>query len=237
MNKVFCRKRLLSSFILAGYLILFNTSCGLDTFYVVNSPTNVVHAPVHTSNDFTDSYFEFRIGDDNPNVKFLGTDVYYKIYKSASYLESQVDDLITIANKDESDTAAKKMIENYNYKPLRAKGHEGDSVLISSKISKDTKIYIRLSDYTDLYPAQIIIGNTQQGIPVRNLSEWPSFNFSTLTSDLRPKSGDADVNSSGSSTENVWYISMFAVAIGQDANYSSLYSNVLYLGAVKIPSE
>ncbi len=239
MNKVFCKKGLLFSLIFTGYLILFNTSCGLDTFYVINGPKNVRHSPVHSSNDYAENYFEFYVGDANTGIRFLGTDVYYKIYKSSSTLETQVNDLITIANKDESDAAARRMIENYKYQPLRARGHEGDNTLISSSTASNTLVTIRLSDYTDQYLAQITIGSgtSSIGVPVRLTDTTLSFTFTSLTPDKQPKTGDSDVNESGSSSENVWYVSMFALAQGQDATYSPLYSNILYLGSVKIPNE
>lgn len=237
MNKVFCKKGLFFSLIFTGYLILFNTSCGLDTFYVINGPKTVRHSPVHSSSDYAENYFEFYIGEPNSGIRFLGTDVYYKIYKSSSILETQVNDLITIANKDESDAAATKMIESYKYQPLRARGYEGDDTLISPDTTGNTLVTIRLSDYTDQYLAQITIGNSPRGIPVRLRNTNLSFTFTNLTPDQQPKSGDNDVNESGTSSENVWYVSMFALALGQDAKYSPLYSNILYLGSVKIPTE
>ncbi len=244
MNKVFCRKRLLFSLIFTGYLILFNTACGLDTFYVLDAPTNVVHKPEHGAIDFATSYFEFYTTDkEYESIKFLGTDVYYKIYKSSARLDSEVNDLENLASRDQSSSnAAEKLITSYRYQPLRGAGHDDVSVLIPSDGSDD-KVYIRLSDYTSTYPAQItvnndnIYGSDSRVIPVRNLSNKPSFNFSTIAADLRPKSGDVDVSDSGSSSDNYWYVSLFALAIGQDSTYSPIYSNILYLGSVRISAE
>ena len=240
MNKAFCRKRTIFSLLLTGCLIFFNLSCGLDTFYVIDAPTNGVHKPDCSSIDYSDNYFDFYTVDkEYESVKFLGTDVYYKIYKSSARLNSEADDLISIANKsDSASAAAERMIQSYKFQTLRAEGHAGDSVLIPT-VESNQRIVIRLNTYTSLYPAQITIdGGENIGIPVRNLPTRPSFNFKSNNSDTLPKSEDVDVNTSGSSSEsNVWFVSMFAVAMWQDSTYSPIYSNVLYLGSVRIPVE
>ena len=86
MNKAFCKKRVFLSFLLTGCLILFNLSCGLDTFYVIDAPHHNEHIPEWDNPDIaTDSYFEFwTVDKDYDSVKFLGTDVYYKIYNQFS---------------------------------------------------------------------------------------------------------------------------------------------------------
>ena len=247
MNKAFCRKRIIFSSILTGCLILFNLSCGLDTFYVIDGPTNTIHQPECTSIEYSENYFEFYTVDkDYDTIKFLGTDVYYKIYSSSSRLLSEAEDLQAIANKNDSSNAgADKMIQTYRFQPLRGAGHAGVNVLIPTGGSNE-RVYIRLSDYSNIYLSQITIngeniyGSSSRVIPVRNLPDKPSFNFKDLkasNSALLPKGDDADYNSSGSSSDSDFYVSMFAVAIGQDSNYSPIYSNILYLGSVRIPTE
>ena len=248
MNKVFCKKGVLFSLILTGYLILFNTSCGLDTFYVIDGPTNTIHKPDCNSIDYSDSYFEFYTVDkEYDTIKFLGTDVYYKIYKSPDRLRSEYEDLIAISNRDDTaSAAAEKMIQTYRFQPLRAAGYEGKDVLFPT-VQSNQKIYIRLSNYTVSYPAKITVDNdniynaANTVIPVRNLATRPSFNFQELrtsNSSLLPKSDDVDVNTTGSnSSDTNWYVSLFAVAIGQDSSYSAIYSNILHLGSVRIPTE
>ena len=50
-----------------------------------------------------------------------------------------------------------------------------------------------------------------------------------------PASDDVDTKFSSTSQSNdVWYVAMFAVAVGKDTNYTPVYSNILYLGAVTI---
>lgn len=234
MNKVFCRKRLFFSFLLTGYLILFNTSCGLDTFYELKEPRTVIHQPDCTSIDYSESYFEFYSADKpDPGipVTFLGTEVYYKIYKSSSQLKSDVESIQAIANKDNSSAAALSII-NKKYGRLRAAGHTGDKALITDS---DKKVHIRLSDY-QLYHAQIVIDDTNDiGKPVRDLDKTKYFNFKSSDPDSIPN-GD-DTNKTGSSSDDDWYVAMFAVAVGNDVSYSPIYSNVLYLGSVRIPLE
>ncbi len=239
MNKAFCRKRLFFSFILTGCLILFNSACGLDTFYELNEPYNVVHKPDCSSIDYTESYFEFFSApkpDDGVPIKFFGTDVYYKIYKSPSQLRSDAEAIQAIANRDNSNAAAQAMIEgnSYKFQPLRASGHTNANALISGD---GVRVYIRLSDYP-LYPAQISFdGGDSIGIPVRLEDSKKTFNFKSASPDSIPINTEDDVNTSGSSTDSDWYVSMFAVAKGNDVNSSLVYSNVLYLGSVRIPVE
>lgn len=242
MNKAFCRKRTIFSLILTGCLILFNLSCGLDTFYVVDAPDNYKHRPDINGADFTEYYFDFYTRDrdysDEP-IKFLGTEVYYKIYKSSTKLLSETQDLENIATKSESTTAAaERMIQSYKYQPLRASGHEGDNIFLPS-VGSNQRIFIRLCTYNSLYPAQITIdGVDSSAIPVRYVEKNPPFNFKASDTNTIPKSDDVDVNTSGTSTdESLWYVAMFEVALGQDSNYSPIYSNVLYLGSVRIQVE
>ena len=134
MNKAFCRKRTIFSLLLTGCLILFNLSCGLDTFYVIDGPTNVIHKPDCSSIDYSENYFDFFTADkEYDNIRFLGTEVYYKIYKSSTRLNTEADDMILIANKSDNTTAAaERMIQSYKFQALRGAGHKGDNILIPS---------------------------------------------------------------------------------------------------------
>ena len=242
MNKAFCRKRIIFSLLLAGCLILFNLSCGLDTFYVIDGPTNAIHQPDCSSIDYSDYYFDFYTVDKNyDSLKFHGTDVYYKIYKSSSRLKTEAEDLQSLSRRDDSNnSAADKLIQNYKFQPLHAAGYDDNAVLIPTTGSNQ-RVNIRLSDYQGIYLAQItvdgenIYDSPTRVIPVRNLQNRPSFN---LTSATIPRSDDVDVNTSGtSSSDSEWFVSMFAVAVGQDATYSPVYSNILYLGSVRIQAQ
>ena len=71
-----------------------------------------------SSNIFLDDVLFESADKEYDTVKFLGTDVYYKIYKSSARLNSEADDLITIANKsDSASAAAERMIQSYKFQP------------------------------------------------------------------------------------------------------------------------
>ena len=244
-----------------GYLILFNISCGLDTFYVLNGSIYTNHTPLWNDPDIaTGAYFDFTITeerDPGEPTRFIGFDVYYKIYKSSSILQSQVEDLISISDRSDSNNdAANKLIESYKYQPLRGAGFYDMNVLFPSELNsvqentkKSTRVNIRLSDYRNTYFSQIKIktddmadfqnlyGNSSRVIPIRKHPNNLTFNFDALAPQFQPLNGDEDVNSNGTSTESCWYVSMFALGKGMDESYSPIYSNIVYLGSVKIPLE
>ena len=81
-------------------LFLFNSGCGLDVYYVVNPPSYNIHTPYYDS-EFSNCYFEFRTNENNNNTevkKFLGTAIYYKIYKSKSKMDSEVGSITSLIN-------------------------------------------------------------------------------------------------------------------------------------------
>ena len=271
MNKVFCRKRRFFSYFPAGCLILFNlflfTACGLDTFYEIEPSVHVGHEPHYDSIDEAEKYFEFtavssarayhkNYGSDKvPPIKFLGVEVYYKIYDNYSRLNSEYSSIMQTQNKDNSsDQAAARMITTYRFQPLRTTSQLTNSVLILEDDNKDGdydeidhKVRIRLVDYLPFEEAQVKYKeegtgtdeygkrkDENKGIPVRSIPNNPTFDFFSQSADLRPKSDDIDTSITSSGDPDAYYVSMFAVSIGQDSGYIRIYSNVLYLGSVKI---
>ena len=255
MNKVFCRMKYIVSFILTGYFIFFNTSCGLDTFYVIDEPYigEGDHRPVMSDintdlfNQEQENYFEFHTFDhDEEGIKFLGTEVYYKIYKDFNVLKNQVNKLESMASNEETSyNSPDTLIKSYNYQPLRASGHPEKDILLPS-VGYNQKVHIRLSDYNNVYFAGITVdgqnlyGDINRVIPVRNVSNYYSFNFKDLDSDQVPSEDSTtnpDYDFSGSSTYNYLYVALFAVARAQEPTYAPVYSNILFLGAVAIPTK
>lgn len=243
MNKVHCKIKGLFQILFLMCLILFNLSCGLDTFYVIDNPSLKIHEPQYSSIDPSSYYFEFYTAENTYNdIKFLGTDVYYKIYRNTARMENEYKSIISTAeNTETAAQAPSRLIDTYKYKTLEANGFYSNSVLIPS-IGVNRKITIRLSDYPP-YNAQILVadqnayGSSERVIPVRNIvnpSGALTFSFKNLPADLRPQKDDADVDYNGTGSDSEWYVAMFAVAVAQDANYSQVYSNVLFLGTVKI---
>lgn len=246
MNKVHYKIKGLFQILFVMCLILFNISCGLDTFYVIDNPSLKIHEPQYYSIDPSSYYFEFYTAENTyDDIKFLGTDVYYKIYRNTARMENEYKTIISIAeNTETAAQAPTRLIDTYKYKTLEANGFHSNSVLIPSA-GVNRLVHIRLSDYPP-YNAQILVsgqnayGSSERIVPVRNpisSSGTLSFSFKNLTSDLRPKSGDEDVDYSGTGSDSEWYVAMFAVAVAQDANYSYVYSNVLFLGTVKISTQ
>ena len=110
-------------------LSFFNLSCGLDTYIVVNPPTKIFKQTNYNTTQFNELYFEFDteedMGDTYPSdFKFLGTEIYYKIYSTSDLLESDTSYLKSLAGSTEtSANLADKLINNYKYKPLKIKGN------------------------------------------------------------------------------------------------------------------
>jgi len=243
MNKTHYKKRIIQTvFILC--LIFFNAGCGLDTYYVINPPSMVVHEPQYYDIDPGSSYFEFYTTESTyDDIKFLGTDVYYKIYRNTAVMENEYKNIISLAGNTETEAQApSRMIDSYKYKTLEAYGFDSGEVLIPS-VGVSRTVHVRLSDSSP-YLSQILVsgtnayGSADRVIPVRNIASSDgrvrSFSFKDLSSDLRPKKDDEDVNYSGSGSDSEWYIAMFAVSVAQDSNYTGIYSNVVFLGTVKI---
>lgn len=247
MNKTCRLKNNKFSFLCFACLILFNlpffSACGLDTFYVINPPATIVHEPVYSNIDTTEHYFEFYTFESvYSGIKFLGTDVYYKIYRNAGNMETEYKNIVaTASNVDTAANAPSRMIDTYKFKTLETNVLSSNSVLIPAAGS-NRRIKIRLSD-SSTYNAEILVndaniyGSADRVLPVRNITsiQTPTFSFSKSPYNPVPipKADDSDV-SYGSGNDNEWYVCMFAVAVAQDANYSQIYSNVLYLGSVKI---
>ncbi len=250
MNKTFCKKSNFINFMFAGCLILFNIffiGCGLDTFYVIDSPS-VYHEPLYSSMELPERYFEFSTNehDYEGTIKFLGTEVYYKIYNSSSKMNSEVSSINSAANNETStNQSANRLIETYKYQTLRHSNDEGANILIPwNKNTNSRRVEIRLANDPE-YDAEFTIANNTLGYPVRNILgnkvEDKSFSFKELSSANLPKggdNGDADYEYS-STTEEIkeYYVSMFAVSVAQDDKYSSVYSTAIYLGSVTIPLE
>ena len=228
-------------------LILFNTSCGLDVIYVIEAPYKSAsdHTPEYQSTSPDSWYFEFHTFEDTySGVAFLGTDVYYKIYKSYSNMVSERDNVINLASNNEtSGNAATRVTETYKYRRLQVSGYN-ETVLIPSE-NQNRRVYIRLTDDAP-YEAEIKIENkylydsSVKTLPVRNKvgnGLVYDFNFKTSNAILLPEQGDDDLATSGTLSDNTWYVCMFAISMAQDAGYAPVYSNVLYLGDVAIKAK
>ena len=248
-------------FSLSVCCLLFFSGCGLDEYYMVEAPYNVRNQPTYDTSDYAQRYFDFYTNDSGQTASsefdYLGTAVYYKIFNNYSTMASAVSTITSLNSSTTYSAAADKMIETYSYKELSYYDTSSGAVKTPSPFLPDAggnkRVYIRLMNYQDgKYTAKIIIGwdgNTDSLstaaalIPRRNISDKYTFDFGRTTSDPDyskvPKEGDADVNYSSSFSDDdkkVWYVDMFAVAVGRDTTYTKYYSHVLHLGSVPISS-
>lgn len=241
-------------------------SCGLETYYVLEGPTQRFSNPSITSSgeasEYLESYFSFQTNDkDNANdgdFKYMGTAIYYKIYNNYSTMNSHISAVSSLSSSTNYSSAFPKL-QSYGYQELGVDKEKltGDekkksySPLIEAA-SSNRKIVIRLTNYKEPsdaeklkeweYRAKILIGEDTDDTkatelyPMR-LDNTKSFDFGRKNSNGdydKPKSGEDDVNYGTASKEDVYYVTLYAVAVGRDNTFTTYYSNVLYLGSVAI---
>lgn len=198
-----------------------------------------------------DQYFS-----SSSELVFLGTEVYYKIYNNHSTMLS-VENAIDSLNSSSSNyaAAAESLIESRGYKPLKFSSGSFVPLVEAGSSPNNRHVYIRLSDLsksntvvdfqqgicisnqpmTKYDPSKALMHNGQPVMPRRYINSNYGFNFGQDDNNPLPRNGDADVNYSGSASESgSWYVDMYAVSVGRDTSYSTSYSKVLFLGAVKI---
>lgn len=226
---------------------LFNSSCGLDTYYIVEPPYFLNSRPSYDNHQITDQTFYFTTNEVNNNnnegCMFLGTNVYYKIYSDSSKMTTEVNNLIAISNDDEKNSElGKKLHENYLYQQLRIQNANYEPLIQNT--DTNVRVRIRLTDYGNSndfpdYVASIEINDMYIGFPVRNngTANQYTFNFGRNgENDRIPIADDKDFSNSGSNTDGKYYVAMFAVSEGQIATFERYYSNILFLGTVTIDS-
>jgi len=263
LNRLFSLRKL--KYLAAFAFLLLLEACGLDTFYYLDPPITDGHTSYYTTEDGIYRYFSFvtneesSLGDNDQyfssasELVFLGTEVYYKIYKSYSTMvnaENAIDSLNTSSSNYTA--AAENLIESRGYKPLKFSAGSFIPLVEAGSSPENRHVYIRLNDYgtevdyskgicisnhpMDKYStADALTYNGQPVLPRRYINSGYGFNFGQDDNNPLPKSSDEDVNYSGYSSESgVWYVDMYAVSVGRDVSYATSYSKVLFLGSVKI---
>lgn len=230
--------------------------CGLDESYALEAPYQKFSSPDATTGssdlDFTGTYFGFYTNDkgnstSSKNFKYMGTTVYYKIYNNSSTMSSQISAVSSISSSTNYSSAFPRL-QSYGYQELGVEGRNV-SPLIPASGGKDQRVFIRLTNYhepTDksgdewknyAYRAKIVVDNDEKYVPMRQ-DNTKSFDFGRKNSNGdydKPKSGEDDVNySSTSSDDDIYYVALYAVAVGYDNSFTNYYSNVLYLGSIPI---
>lgn len=239
-------------------LFLF-PGCGLEEYYVVEAPfrrqTNPTVSDSGDAAAFDTAYFDFYTNDSANSTsaasafKYMGTAVYYKIYNNYSTMNSQISAVSSISSSTNSSSAFPRL-QSYGYQELGVSGRNV-SPLIPASSGKDQRVFIRLTNYhepTDknewknyAYRAKILIGvdgvaYDKELYPMRQ-DNTKSFDFGRKNNNGdydKPKSGEDDVNFGTASKEDIYYVTLYAVAVGHDNSFTNYYSNVLYLGSVAI---
>lgn len=213
-------------------LFLFNSSCGLEEYIIIDEPLRDKITEINSS--YSDKYFQFRTNEDNSSF-FKGTNVYYKIFNSISALDySSIENLIT----DEKKSEAFNKLSNNGYKLLKT-DNPSDYLIPKNKNSNlSQSVYIRLTDYYDEedFSAKVLVDNMYIGKPLRTDGSL-TFNFGkTGPNDLLPGSNSSieEKDYNDSTSNGIWYVSLFAVSEGLDTTLSPLYSAPVYLGTVSI---
>lgn len=230
--------------------------CGLETLYYLDAPfqrqTNPTVSDSGDAASYTEAYFDFYTNENqkvDENLKYLGTAVYYKIYNSYSTMNSHISSVSSISSSTNSSSAFPRL-QSYGYQELGTKDMNGNERNISPLIpaeSSNQRVVIRLTNYQEpdqssaewneyAYRAKIVINNVEKYVPMRNDST-KSFDFGRKNSSGdydKPKSGEDDVNYGTASKDDVYYVTLYAVAVGRDNSFTNYYSNVLYLGSVAI---
>ena len=239
-------------FVIQMCLFLFNVSCGLDTFEVIEEPFEIIKRPEFNDIDevqvLENKYFEFYTNETGTysEITFLGTEIYYKIYNDYNAMKSERSSLITASESTSTSATASQSLLN-SYKKLRIGVDATSSVdLLVPKSSVNQKVYIRLTDGgSDGYEACVKVnGNYLKGTleasrPVRALEKPYTFNFGrTGDNDKIPDEQDNDLKyTTTPSKADTYYVCLFAVGTGVDVYWTPQYSNILYLGTVTINSK
>ena len=246
----------LPAIILSTVCLLLLSGCGLEEFFVLDSPVNVYHYSYYDSL-YDNCYVEFSTNENSSQMnsylspsssfKFLGTAVYYKIYNDYSTMSGRISSLGSLSSSKNESAAAASMIDSYGYKQLGLQ--QGTKTPLIEATGNDRKVYIRISNYkendSNEFISEVVIdrktsSESKLGTPRREGNRL-TFDFGrTSRSDDNaiPLETDGDVTYTSSSSSTKWYIDLYAVAVGQDTSFTASYSNILHLGSIPIdPAE
>lgn len=249
--KTICKKSFFAKWFITGcffVLTLFNSSCGLDTYYEIEAPATILHEPSYNS-AYDERYFEFMtnevVNSENQGFSFTGTNIYYRIYDDINELKNDRTRLQNLASSNDVNainSAAYSLIQpkgnGYGYCLLNTVENREAATLIPSRAS-DRRIKIRLTNYGTVseFRSYLDIEDGPTYTPLRENGK--SFDFGRNGSrDGMPVQGDIDYSYSNNTNSNptIKYVALYALAVGHDAPYSNYYSNIFYIGTVSIDS-
>lgn len=240
-------------------------SCGLDEYVVIAPPVSQHKSDVTSQTTYSlyeEAYFSFHTSEQGENgdlkskgYKFLGTDVYYKIYSSWAAMNREINAINSLNSSTNETSAFTRLTESYKYKTLGIEGGVKTAAIIENT-GENKLVYIRLSSYqaedkdtTAPFSARIVIidndtsKNVQKviGVPMRNGNDT-SFNFGRKSKNedrnkiplLDGSEEDVNTETESSDYSHQWYIALYAVSVAQDATLTRSSSKVEYLGSVMI---
>ena len=232
---------------------LFFAACGLDQVYLLEPPI-VRNNNVYVNTELPENWYVEFITNEAGNAAyypsrgnsfvFLGTEIYYKIYNNVDTLQSHKRSIESVNSASYYSESASRMITTYQYQPLDLQSGRIWFPFVECR-EKNTKVHIRLVSYqgkdTDpTYKAGVWFDDDDQNVvPYRNGNNrsFDFFNDANEQPPVRnvpPNSGDNDFSPGTGGGAVIYYVQLYAVAVGRDSNYTPSYSPVLDLGTIPI---
>ena len=216
-----------------AFCIVMFFSCGLDTVIYLESPT--IRHNNYDSDDDSNKYLEFETSE-NANASVLdyikGFEVYYRIYERKEDRSSDYSSIYSY-NENNPSVSATYLVETKKYKMLAISGASSNDRPLIKKTATNKKIRIRLSEYGSEEIGFYIDGK-KIGLPIRyNATEFKKDDISNTNEDVFPtpsshKNDEAD---------EYWYVNMYAVTYGADKSFKPLYSQLEFIGFLKLKKQ
>lgn len=207
---------------LASFFLFF--SCGIDNILYLAPP----HRKNDPSNHTDDSlkYFEFKTSDEenteNAAGYFRGFEIFYRIYENFSDGESD----IAAANRYNDSNpsgAVEYLLSSLSFFPLKCKDITGIPLIQAD--TADRTVQFRLIPYASS-SAVLTINSAVLGDVLRT-TDMP---FTSI------HKGDKDIKSSQQpDSSGELLVAVFAAAYGMDSSFHKAYSELVFLGKIKIP--
>lgn len=208
-----------------AFLLLF--SCGLDVYYFVEPPFN--SSVIVNPSDPSEQYFSFTSADannkklqDGGNFKFLGTDVYYKIYSDLSTLQSQRNS-INSSNTEYTENGINRL-NNLGFQKISSSNYSDPLI---KKATSNQSVSIRLF-YSDPYDAEILVNQNDIGKPLRYNGEPFEISAGTILQGLDVNTTNLDESSPS------YYVLLYAVSVSTLNLSQRIYSSLCPLGYLQL---
>lgn len=202
-------------------------SCGLETFYQINPPTDAIpqnaadgvtlSPPVESSSS---RKFEFTAAQNNSFIA-PGTEVYYRIYDSLEKLQSDAKSINAVNADDKVDGFYRLQALNYRRLRTRISGKNQDLL-----IEGHGRVIIRLVE--DGFGSGAFYSSTS--VPVFRENNSPFYFGTPNETQKPPETGNADFIHS-EPAGSFFYVNAYAVSTAlQSSSWTRAVSKVLPLG-------